>query len=47
MATTRSRPKADLRVEDQPLDWGREREMNALEALMWRAEEDPRLRSTM
>jgi WS/DGAT/MGAT family acyltransferase len=29
------------------MDWGREREMNALEALMWRAEEDPRLRSTI
>jgi len=29
------------------LEWGREREMNALEALMWRAEGDPRLRSTL
>ena len=38
---------AELRATDQPLDWGREREMNAVEALMWRAEEDPRLRSTV
>ena len=31
-----------------PLDWGASREMNALEALMWRGEEaDPRLRSTI
>jgi diacylglycerol O-acyltransferase len=37
----------ELRPQDQPLDWGREREMNAVEALMWRAEEDPRLRSTV
>ena len=37
----------ELRAEDRPLDWGREREMNAVEALMWRAEEDPRLRSTI
>jgi len=27
--------------------WGQAREMNALEALMWRAEGDPRLRSTI
>jgi WS/DGAT/MGAT family acyltransferase len=33
--------------EDRPLHWGTEREMNALEALMWRAEADPRLRSTI
>lgn len=32
---------------DQPLRWGESREMNALEALMWRAEADPRLRSTI
>jgi diacylglycerol O-acyltransferase / wax synthase len=32
---------------DAPLAWGVAREMNALEALMWRAEADPRLRSTM
>ena len=31
----------------QPGAWGAEREMNALEALMWRAEADPRLRSTI
>ncbi|HEY3019506.1 MAG TPA: wax ester/triacylglycerol synthase family O-acyltransferase [Solirubrobacteraceae bacterium] len=30
-----------------PLDWGTNREMNGLEALMWRAEADPRLRSTI
>lgn len=29
------------------LDWGTGQEMNAIEALMWRAEVDPRLRSTM
>jgi WS/DGAT/MGAT family acyltransferase len=32
---------------DAPLKWGETREMNALEALMWRAEADPRLRSTI
>ncbi len=32
---------------DAPLPWGEAREMNALEALMWRAEVDPRLRSTI
>ncbi len=32
---------------DAPLAWGATREMNALEALMWRAEADPRLRSTI
>jgi WS/DGAT/MGAT family acyltransferase len=48
MATTAARPAEPvLRPQDRPLDWGREREMNALEALMWRAEEDPRLRSTV
>src|SRR6187200_1940404 len=30
-----------------PLAWGSAREMNALEALMWRGEADPRLRSTI
>jgi hypothetical protein len=30
-----------------PLAWGTAREMNALEALMWRGEADPRLRSTI
>lgn len=29
------------------IGWGDEREMNGLEALMWRAEADPRLRSTI
>lgn len=28
-----------------PLQWGRSREMNAVEAMMWRGESDPRLRS--
>ena len=32
---------------DKPLQWGSQRDMNALEALMWRAEADPRLRSTI
>lgn len=31
----------------QPGAWGQAREMNGLEALMWRAEGDPRLRSTI
>ncbi|HEB90075.1 MAG TPA: wax ester/triacylglycerol synthase family O-acyltransferase [Deltaproteobacteria bacterium] len=30
-----------------PLDWARSREMNGIEALMWRAEADPRMRSTI
>jgi WS/DGAT/MGAT family acyltransferase len=48
MSTTSHRPPLRaLRPEDVPLDWGREREMNALETLMWRAEADPRLRSTV
>lgn len=38
---------AMLRPGDHPLDWGAEREMNGIEALMWRAEADPRLRSTI
>ena len=33
--------------EGPPGVWGQAREMNALEALMWRAEADPRLRSTI
>ncbi len=32
---------------DKPLQWGSQRDLNALEALMWRAEADPRLRSTI
>ncbi len=32
---------------DAPLDWARTREMNGIEALMWRAESDPRMRSTI
>ncbi len=32
---------------DSPLTWGATTDMNALEALMWRAEADPRLRSTI
>ncbi len=34
-------------MTDEALDWGSGRDMNALEALMWRAEADPRLRSTV
>ena len=33
--------------EDAPLQWGESREMNPTEALMWRIEVDPRLRSTI
>jgi len=33
--------------KDTPLDWARTREMNGVEALMWRAESDPRMRSTI
>jgi WS/DGAT/MGAT family acyltransferase len=47
MATTTPPVEPFMRAGDRPLDWGREREMNAVEALMWRAEEDPRLRSTI
>lgn len=32
---------------DKPLDWGRAREMNAVEAMMWRWEVVPQLRSTI
>ncbi len=35
------------REPDAPLRWGATREMSAFEALMWRAESDPRLRSTV
>ena len=38
---------AQPRGRDAPLRWGEAREMNAFEALMWRAEADPRLRSTI
>jgi diacylglycerol O-acyltransferase len=34
-------------AEAEPGAWGQAREMNGLEALMWRAEGDPRLRSTI
>ncbi len=37
----------DTATGDAPLRWGETREMNALESLMWRAESDPRLRSTI
>jgi diacylglycerol O-acyltransferase len=47
MAATARPTEPFMRAGDRPLDWGREREMNPLEALMWRAEEDPRLRSTI
>ena len=32
---------------DAPLDWGGTMDMKSLEAVMWRAEADPRMRSTM
>jgi diacylglycerol O-acyltransferase len=38
---------ASTKQADQGLGWGLEREMNALEAVMWRAESDPKLRSTI
>jgi WS/DGAT/MGAT family acyltransferase len=38
---------ADPPAVDAPLDWGVAPDMNALEVLMWRAEADPRLRSTI
>jgi diacylglycerol O-acyltransferase len=41
-----SQPEA-LGGRDAPLRWGESRQMNALESLMWRAESDPRLRSTI
>lgn len=34
-------------TKDQAAVWGQAREMNGLESLMWRAEGDPRLRSTI
>lgn len=34
-------------MSDEASVWGQAREMNAIEALMWRAEGDPRLRSTI
>lgn len=34
-------------TDDQAAVWGQAREMNGLESLMWRAEGDPRLRSTI
>lgn len=44
----RDEEKADTSgAGDTPLRWGQARVMNALEALMWRAEADPRLRSTI
>jgi WS/DGAT/MGAT family acyltransferase len=36
-----------MTAADQGLAWGLEREMNALDAVMWRAEADARLRSTI
>jgi WS/DGAT/MGAT family acyltransferase len=40
-------PSPALRPDDRPLEWGAERQMNGVETLMWRAEADPRLRSTI
>jgi diacylglycerol O-acyltransferase len=34
-----------VETTDAPLRWGEERELNALETLLWRIEADPRLRS--
>ncbi len=34
-------------MSDQASTWGQAREMNAVEALMWRAEADPQMRSTI
>lgn len=34
-------------IDDQAAVWGQAREMSGLESLMWRAEGDPRLRSTI
>jgi WS/DGAT/MGAT family acyltransferase len=42
-----SASKSGAKGGHAPLDWGASREMNALEALMWRGEADPRLRSTI
>lgn len=36
-----------MSATDTPIDWGGGPDMKALEALMWRAEADPRMRSTM
>lgn len=37
----------DASRRDEPLDWGSAREMNAIEAMMWRSEVNPQLRSTI
>jgi WS/DGAT/MGAT family acyltransferase len=47
MANPRKAESARGAQGDAPLDWSRAREMNGLEALMWRAESDPRMRSTI
>ena len=51
MTARRGNPMAKqpeaLGGRDAPLRWGESREMNAFEALMWRVETDPRLRSTI
>jgi diacylglycerol O-acyltransferase len=47
MSSAQTRVPGSDPERDQPLTWSSERDMNALEALMWRAEADPRLRSTM
>jgi WS/DGAT/MGAT family acyltransferase len=46
MASERRTPRGSEAEQDVPLRWGESREMNPLESLMWRAEVDPRLRST-
>ncbi len=47
MAQDETRKRQRSTHHDRPLDWSREREMNAIEAMMWRGETDPRLRSTI
>lgn len=45
---SRSTPsRAQGTHHDRPLGWGKTREMNAIEAMMWRGEADPRMRSTI
>ncbi len=47
MTQDESRKSARPTHRDQPLGWGKSKEMNAIEAMMWRGEADPRLRSTI
>ncbi len=47
MAPDASPRKVRPTRRDKPLEWGRAREMNAIEAMMWRGEVVPQLRSTI